>query len=272
MKIWMASAFATSVAAVALSSCSSAPAPQTESKAMPESVSSSSANTTENAQAADLPVSYKNIQFPEFNYVAPYPKDFRVEVAPGITGYIVSDRSLPLVNFTVYFDESKVPASLSDEAAISMVGSMLRRGGGGGLNPHALDDSLEFISAGLSTSAGTFSSMFDIDCLSKDFVNMMATAKQVLTAPGFDKEQLELIKANFVTSYDRRYDTPAKVLSALKAKVNYAPNARMWDANAEEYKSVTVDDVKRLAEGVFSSKKIVFALSGDVDKDSALLC
>lgn len=271
MKIWMASAFATSVAAVALSSCSSAPAPQTESKAMPESVSSSSANTTENAQAADLPVSYKNIQFPEFNYVAPYPKDFRVEVAPGITGYIVSDRSLPLVNFTVYFDESKVPASLSDEAAISMVGSMLRRGGGGGLNPHALDDSLEFISAGLSTSAGTFSSMFDIDCLSKDFVNMMATAKQVLTAPGFDKEQLELIKANFVTSYDRRYDTPAKVLSALKAKVNYAPNARMWDANAEEYKSVTVDDVKRLAEGVFSSKKIVFALSGDVDKDSALV-
>ncbi len=271
MKIWMASAFATSVAAVALSSCSSAPAPQTESKAMPESVSSSSANTTENAQAADLPVSYKNIQFPEFNYVAPYPKDFRVEVAPGITGYIVCDRSLPLVNFTVYFDESKVPASLSDEAAISMVGSMLRRGGGGGLNPHALDDSLEFISAGLSTSAGTFSSMFDIDCLSKDFVNMMATAKQVLTAPGFDKEQLELIKANFVTSYDRRYDTPAKVLSALKAKVNYAPNARMWDANAEEYKSVTVDDVKRLAEGVFSSKKIVFALSGDVDKDSALV-
>lgn len=271
MKIWMASAFATSVAAVALSSCYSAPAPQTESKAMPESVSSSSANTTENAQAADLPVSYKNIQFPEFNYVAPYPKDFRVEVAPGITGYIVSDRSLPLVNFTVYFDESKVPASLSDEAAISMVGSMLRRGGGGGLNPHALDDSLEFISAGLSTSAGTFSSMFDIDCLSKDFVNMMATAKQVLTAPGFDKEQLELIKANFVTSYDRRYDTPAKVLSALKAKVNYAPNARMWDANAEEYKSVTVDDVKRLAEGVFSSKKIVFALSGDVDKDSALV-
>lgn len=79
---------------------------------------------------------------------------------------------------------------------------------------------------------------------------MMATAKQVLTAPGFDKEQLELIKANFVTSYDRRYDTPAKVLSALKAKVNYAPNARMWDANAEEYKSVTVDDVKRLQRRV----------------------
>lgn len=274
LKVWMTSAFA-SMAAVALSSCSSAPAPQTEAaaaKTVSEVVdSSSSVDTAAVTQSADLPVSYKDIQFPEFKYVAPYPKDYRVEVAPGITGYIVSDRSLPLVNFTVYFEESFIPSVLKDEAANSMVSSMLRRGGGGGINPHALDDSLEFISAGLSTSVGTFSSMFDIDCMSKDFKNMMTTAKQVLTAPEFDKEQLELVKTNFVTSYDRRYDTPAKVLSALKAKVNYAPNPRLWDANAEEYKSVTAEDVKRLAAGAFSSKRIIFALSGDVDKDSAVV-
>lgn len=276
MNTWKVSAIASSMAVLALSSCSSSPAPQTDgtaAKAAESAVVSSDAvpTTATESQKSDFPASYKDISFPEFKYVAPYPKDYRVEVAPGITGYIVSDRSLPLVNFTVYFEESQVPATLSDEAASSMVGTMLRRGAGGGLTPHALDDSLEFISAGLSTSAGTFSSMFDIDCLSKDFVSMMNTAKQVLTAPAFDKDQLELVKANFVTSYDRRYDTPAKVLSALKGKVNYAPNARLWDANAEEYKKVSVDDVKRLAAGVYSSKKIIFALSGDVDKDSAVV-
>lgn len=268
----MASAFA-SMAAVALSSCSSAPVPQTEVPlAKTDSVTvERGADSVAAAAVSDLPVSYKNIQFPEFKYVAPYPKDYRVEVAPGITGYIVSDRSLPLVNFTVYFEESFIPSVLKDEAANSMVSSMLRRGGGGGINPHALDDSLEFVSAGLSTSVGTFSSMFDLDCMSKDFKNLMTTAKQVLTAPEFDKEQLELVKANFVTSYDRRYDTPAKVLSALKAKVNYASNPRLWDANAEEYKSVTAEDVKRLSAGAFSSKRIIFALSGDVDRDSAVV-
>jgi len=209
--------------------------------------------------ASAIPESYKGVNFPEFQYVAPYPKDYRVEIAPGIAGYIVSDRSLPLVNFTVYFDESSVPASLKDEAAISMVGSMIRRGGGGGITPHALDDSLEFISAGLSTSAGTFSSMFDIDCLSKDFAGLMNMARQVLTAPAFDSAQLEIIKANYVTAYDRRYDTPGKVLSALKAKVNYAPNPRLWDATAEEYKKVSSADVKRLAGGVYSSRRILFA-------------
>ena len=99
---------------------------------------------------------------------------------------------------------------------------------------------------------------------------MLELAKKVLTAPSFDKEQLEIMKANYVTSYERRYDTPAKVLSALKTKVNYAPNVRLWDANDKEYAKVSVADVKRLAEGVYSSKRIVFALSGDVDRDSAV--
>ena len=279
----MASVLVSAFAVVGLCSCSTAPAPKTEGAASSEAAASlASAGAVQGSQGggqpavalsagvASIPASYKDIRFPEFKYVAPYPKDYRVEVAPGITGYIVSDRSLPLVNFTVYFDESSVPGSLKENAANEMVGSMLRRGGGGGLTPHVLDDSLEFISASLSTSAGTFASMFDIDCLSKDFTKMMAIAKQVLTAPAFDKDQLELMKANYVTGFDRRYDTPSKVLSALEAKMSYAPNARLWDSNDEEYKAVTVEDVKKQAAGIFSSKNIVFALSGDVDRDSSI--
>lgn len=273
--------FGSAVSIVALlSACASAPvATGNSTSEQQSSVSEELVSAVEKPVASEkpssgenpLPQSYKDVSFPEFQYIAPYPKDFRVEIAPGVVGYIVSDRSLPLVNFTVYFDESNVPASLKDEAARSMVGSMIRRGGGGGINPHALDDSLEFISAGLSSSVGTFSSMFDVDCLSKDFPGMLNMARQVFTAPAFDAEQLEIVKANFVTAYDRRYDTPAKVLSALKSKVNYAANPRLWDANADEYKQVTSADVKRLAGGVYSSKKIIFALSGDVDRDSAIV-
>lgn len=263
---------ATSVATVfALNACSGSPEPQTEPAPATEKTDSVAAPVAEQtSDASAVPASYKDIQFPEYKYVAPYPKDFRVEIAPGISGYIVSDRSLPLVNFTVFFEQPRAPMALKDEAASSMIGSMLRRGGGGGISAKALDDSLEFISAGLSSSVSTYTSMFDIDCLSKDFADMLKLSKQVLTAPAFDKEQFEILRANFLTAYDRRYDTPAKVLSALKAKVNYAPNPRLWDANAADYKKVTVADLKRLAQGVYANGRIVFALSGDVDKDSAV--
>ena len=261
---------ATAATAVALVACSGSPEPQTEP--VPAAVQADTVATPaiEKKTEPAVPASYKDIQFPEYKYVAPYPKDYRVEIAPGISGYIVSDRSLPLVNFSVYFEQPRTPLSIKDEAASSMVGSLLRRGGGGGVSAKALDDSLEFISAGISSSVGTFTSSFDIDCLSKDFANMLALAKQVLTAPAFDKDQFEILRANYLTAYDRRYDTPAKVLSALRSKVNYAPNPRLWDANDADYKKVKVADLKRMAQGVYANGRIVFALSGDVDKDSAV--
>ena len=278
MKLYLKFFFLSVVSAVTLIACSGSPDPKTEpvqadTKADSGSIDSTLVGAAQKdsvPKAPALPASYKDIQFPEYKYVAPYPKDYRVEVAPGIVGYIVSDRSLPLVNFSVYFEEPRVPLALKDEAASSMVGSMFRRGGGGGLSARALEDSLEFISAGLSTSVGTFTSSFGIDCLSKDFADMLKLAKQVITAPAFDKEQLEILRANYITAYDRRYDTPAKVLSALRSKVNYAPNPRLWDANAEDYKKVSVADIKQAAQGVYTSDRIIFALSGDIDKDSAV--
>lgn len=256
------------VGTLLLAACSPTPAPEV-AKPAPQAAPAETAASVSAAEPA-IPASYKDVKFPEFKYVAPVPGEFRIQLAEGISGYIVSDRSLPLVNLTIYFEESNIPATIRDEAASGMVGSMLRRGAGGGMSPAALDDSLEFISASLSTGTGTFLASIDIDCLSKDYASMLALAKNVLTAPSFDKDQLEIVKANFVTAYERRYDTPAKVLSALRSKVNYAPNARLWDATGDEYKKVSVADVKRLAEGVFSSGRIVFALSGDVDRDSAV--
>jgi zinc protease len=259
----------------AIAACSSAPAPATEiatTVATPKDSVAVSEQSGAAAQPAksDIPASYKDIQFPEYNYVAPYPKDYRVEIAEGVTGYIVSDRRLPLVNFTVYFENPRVPASIKDEAAFEMLGSMLRRGGGGGIAPGALEDTLEFISAGVGSSAGVWTASFDIDCLTKDFPSVLALTKKVLLAPAFDKEQLEIVKTKSATAYEQRYDTPAKVLSALRAKVNYAPNNRLWDATGDEYKKVTDADLKRLPRGVFQSSRIIFALSGDVDRDSSV--
>lgn len=267
---------------VGLAACTSSPAPETSAAAVaPASapaaaVLQSSASVSAEAapapvgESSAIPASYKDIRYPEFKYVAPYPKDYRVEISEGVTGYIVSDRSLPLVNFTVMVDNPRVPAALKDVAASEMVGSMFRRGGSTFISAHALDDSLEFISAGISTSVGTWTSSFGIDCLSKDFPAVLDMAKKVTENPAFDKEQLEIVKSNLVTAYAQRYDTPAKVLSALRLKVNYVPNPRMWDANEGEYKKVTSDDVKRLSAGAFAGRRIIFALSGDVEKDSAV--
>lgn len=265
-RLLIAAAFLASIAA-----CSSSPKPEAEA------ATAAPAPAAEPA-ASGIPASYKDIQYPEYKYVAPYPKDYRVELAPGITGYIVPDSSLPLVNLSVYFENPQVVSNIKDEAASEMLGTMYRRGGSTTISAHALDDSLEFISAAISTSVGTWTSGFSIDCLSKDFIPTLFLAGELMARPGFDKEQLEIVKTNAVTAHEQRYDTPAKVLSALRAKVNYVSNPRLWDATLEEYKKVNADDLKRLSANSFMKTlhssdrgRIVFALSGDVKRDSAEL-
>ena len=265
-RLLIVAAFLASIAA-----CSSSPKPEAEAATAAPAPSAQPA-------ASGIPASYKDIQYPEYKYVAPYPKDYRVELAPGITGYIVPDSSLPLVNLSVYFENPQVVSNIKDEAASEMLGTMYRRGGSTTISAHALDDSLEFISAAISTSVGTWTSGFSIDCLSKDFIPTLFLAGELMARPGFDKEQLEIVKTNAVTAHEQRYDTPAKVLSALRAKVNYVSNPRLWDATLEEYKKVNVDDLKRLSANSFMKTlhssdrgRIVFALSGDVKRDSAEL-
>ncbi|MCK9181302.1 MAG: insulinase family protein [Fibrobacteraceae bacterium] len=232
----------------------------------------SSAPVIEKEQApvetSAIPQSYREIKYPEFVYVAPFPADYRVKISDSITGYIIEDRTLPLVHFSVYFRESRLADSLKNEAAYELLSPMFRRGGSVKLGPQALDDSLEFIGASVSGSLGTFRSFIGVECLSKNFPQMLSLVKDVFLLPAFDEKELEIQKAAAINAYEHRYDTPSAVLSSLYQYVNYEPNPRLWDATGEEFKNVTRDDLLKISKNHFLSHRIVFAIAGDFDKDS----
>lgn len=148
---------------------------------------------------------------------------------------------------------------------------MFRRGGSTEISAIALDDSLEFISASLQGGLGSYYSKISIDCLSKNFNEMLSLSKSVFTKPGFDEKQLDIQKTSYITSYKRRFDNPSAILSALRSKVNYASSPRLWNPTIEEYQNVSKKDLERFAKTKFSANRIVFALAGDIDKDSALV-
>lgn len=219
---------------------------------------------------SEVPDSYKDIVFPEFQYDIPHPKNFRVKISDSITGYMVRDTKLPLIQFTAYFKESTVPDSIEDRAAANILSPMFRRGGAQGISAQTLEDSLEWSSAHISGGLSSFRSYFSINTLSKDFKETMLLAKQIFTLPAFENEPLEIQKNAFIETFAHRYDNPGQILSALKTRVNYKPNPRLWDANDREYQKVSRADLSRLAKGKFKNKRIVFALSGDFDPDEVM--
>ena len=223
-----------------------------------------------NASEPQNPAKYQDIQYPEFKYVVPRPETYRVVISDSITGYIVEDKSLPLASLSVMFREYTVPKSAEEIAAKEILSGMFKNGGSKVMSAQAIDDSLEFISAGIGGGVGTRSSHFSVNSLSRDFYSTANMARDIFTKPAFDSARLEIQKANFVTAYERRFDTPAAVLGALKAKVNYQSSPRLWDANAEEYKKVSVADLQKFAPGKFTPNRIVFSFAGDLPRDSVI--
>lgn len=250
--------------------CSSTPVKNNVSEVTPVSKTNKEQAVSKSINKA-LPSSYKEISFPEFTYVAPHPKEYRVQLDDSITGYIVVDRSLPLISFSMFFKEATIPTNIKETAALELLSPMFRRGGSSVISANALDDSLEFISASIQGGLGSYYSKISIDCLSKNFEEMLSLSKSVYTKPGFDEKQLDIQKTSYITSYKRRFDNPSAILSALRSKVNYASSPRLWNPTIEEYQNVSKKDLERFAKTKFSANRIVFALAGDIEKDSALV-
>lgn len=250
-----------------LTACSSAPAPVATTE-LTTPVAAKAIAPESNKEA--LPLSYTDIAYPEFHYVAPHPKEYRVELGDSITGFIVVDRTLPLISFSAFFKESTLPSKLSETAAFELLSPMYRRGGSKDIAAGVLDDSLEFVSASIQGGVGSYYSKISIDCLSKNFEEMLALSKSVFTKPAFDEKELQIQKASYVTAYEHRFDNPASILAALSSKVNYASSPRLWNPTAEEYQKVSKKELQAFGASKFSADRIVFALAGDIDKDSAI--
>ncbi len=251
--------------AFALAACSSQPAPQVRQAAahpdVPVAVSAS--------QAVDgLPVRYTDVTYPEFHYVAPDPLAFRVALSDSITGYLVPDRSLPLVTVSLYFRENGLPAKPQETALLEQLSGLYRRGGAQGLPAALLDDSLEFLSAALGGQVGNSQSVISMNCLSRDVPAVLAMLRQVFNQPAMDSLRLELNKAASQQALAHRFDQPAAQLSALSAKALYNTHPALWDPTAAEISAVTRAQLLARAPAYFQPRRVVFAVAGDFNADS----
>jgi len=233
--------------------------------------SNTSSAQASSASTAKLPARYQDIQYPQFQYVAPYPTDARVQISDSITGYVVSDRTLPFVKLNIYFKESTIATKPQEVAAYSLLPGMYRRGGSTLIPPATLDDSLELLAAGIGGDMGDFQSTLSLNCLSRDFAKTLGVLTDVYTKPLFDSTRLELQKSMYLQNLQHKFDRPQEMLSALSRFAYYQSSPRLWNAKPEEVSLVKQSDLQKIAQGRFATHRVIFAVSGDFDRDSMIV-
>jgi len=218
--------------------------------------------------ASQIPESYKDIVFPEFQYIAPYPGDYRIQITDSITLYAVRDTTIPLVDLTFYFKENAFPKSREEVAALQLLSSLYSRGGTEKLSPAQVDDSLEFLSASISGGIGTTRSSINLNCLSRDLPKVLPLLADIFNTPRLDSSRLELQRSAAIQSYQHRYDQPRAQAGALSAKVLYKNNPKLWKADSATLAKVKRKDLLAIKDDFFVPRRVIIAAAGDFDIDS----
>jgi zinc protease len=222
----------------------------------------------EAVQPSNLPESYKDIVFPDFQYVAPYPGDYRIAISDSITLYAVPDTSIPLISLNFYFKENAVPKNKGDVAALQLLSSLYSRGGTEKLSPAQVDDSLEFLSARISGGIGNTNSKISLNCLSRDFDKVLPLLVELFNKPHLDSARLELQKSSAIQRYTHRYDQPSAHASALSAKVLYKNNPKLWDADSANIAKTKRANLLAIKDNAFMPRRVIIAASGNFNTDS----
>lgn len=215
---------------------------------------------------ARIPAHYAEISTPAMAYEPPYPGDHRVDLPGGASAYLVPDSTLDLVRFYLYAPGPYLPATPADGVRLRLYSALLKDGGTRTLTPAQLEDSLEFIAAGLGAGRGAWQGEASFDVLSKDAPAVLALTADVLLAPRLDPEVFAVMKRGLREGHKHRYSTPGAVLGAAAERVMQGSHPANWSFTAAEIEAATPAALKPLAGTGFTRDRLVIGVAGRFDR------
>lgn len=213
-----------------------------------------------------LPPHYTDIPVPDVTYEPPHPGDHQVDLGGGATAFLVPDSTLDLVRFYLFATGPYLPAKPGEVIRLRLYSALLKDGGTRALTPTQLEDSLEFIAAGLAASRGPWQGEAAFDALSKDGDAMLTLMADVLRHPRFDDDVFRVMQRGLSEAHKHRFATPGAVLGAATERVMQGSHPVNWGTTAAEIAQATPAALRPLAGTGFARNHLVIGVAGRFDR------
>lgn len=217
-----------------------------------------------------IPASWRDVPVPEDVYEPPYPGDHRVELSGGAVAYLVPDSTLDLVRLYLYAPHPSLPAKPEEAVRLRLYSALLKDGGTRALSPGRLEDSLEFIAAGLSASRGAWQGEAAFDALGKDADALLGLLGDVLLQPGLDADAFKVSQRAALEGRRHRYATPGGVMAALFEKVMHGSHPANWAPTEPEIAKATPADLRHLSGSGYPRNRLVLGVAGRFDREEMI--
>lgn len=208
---------------------------------------------------------WEKIKIPELNEFQ-MPEYERVELPSGMVLYLAEDRTLPMVQLSATIRVGGIYDPADKLGLAAMTGSVLRTGGAGERSGDDIDALAEARGLQVETWVGGTTGGAYLSCLTEDVDLGLELLADILMAPHFADDKLELARKEQKAGISRRNDETMSIAMRELPKVMYGADHPL--ARHPEYDTVdavTRDDLVAFHADYFGPDRTYLVVIGDFD-------
>ena len=221
------------------------------------------------AAADAIPSRPEKLSYPPLTFEPPNPTEYRVALKSGPIAYLVPDRELPLVNIVIQVRTGDYLTPEGKEGLAGFAGFLLARGGTASKSAEDLEERLAFLAASLNSAVADTRGSVSLNLLSKDLEEGLAILREVLVAPQFQQDKIDLRRQQSIQEMKQRNDESSNIeereLDFLAYGESFWSNRQETQASIE---SITRDDLVAFHKKWFHPNNFVVAVNGDFDREA----
>jgi zinc protease len=194
------------------------------------------------------------------------------KLANGLPVWIVELHEVPVaqVNLVIFSGSSAEPGRKFGVA--SLTAAMLEQGAG---SRSALEiaDAVDYLGADLTSGSGYDSSVVRLHVPVARLADALPIMADVALRPTFQKDELERLRQQRLTSLLQGRDDPPTIAAATFSRVVYGPEHRYgtpMSGTAETIKAFTTDDLRAFYTASFRPENGTLLAVGDITPDQAM--
>lgn len=262
----------TIVALLAMAAAAAAQAPRPASAPTPRQQAPGSAPETPSrgrlsaapAKAAEPP-SVKALKFGPLKPI-PVPNVTTFTLPNGIKLFLLEDHELPLISGAARVRTGNLFDPRDKVGVATLTGMALRTGGTREKTGEQLDQELENIAASVESNIGESAGSVTFSALKENAPEVMRIFKDLLTAPEFRQDKIDLAKTQIRSSIARRNDDPGSITEREFPAIVYGKDSPYgWDIEYATVDRIARVDLQNFYRRYFFPGNTLLAVWGDFD-------
>ena len=214
------------------------------------------------AAAAAIP-SYKDLKYPSLKPVK-IPDVATFTMPNGMKLYLLENHELPLVRGTALVRTGNLFDPADKVGLATITGMVMRTGGTKDKTGDQLDAQLENIAASVEASIDESFGSVSFSCLKENSEEVLGAFHDVLTAPGFRQNKIDLAKTELRSGISRRNDDAHGIGEREFYSTVYGRNTPYgWQVEYATVDGITRDDITGFYQRYFFPENIMLAVMGD---------